>query len=149
MNENMVYGNDMLLYYKSGSTTYFLGGQTGLSLDFNVDMKERTSKLSGTNKEYFPGKNNYTIKLDGFVVYTNVTGSTKNHKDIWNIANAHTKIQWVYGKTQGSPLFAYDSSSFTRSGEAYIQSINENSPQDGDTTYSVTLQVTGPVATAN
>jgi predicted secreted protein len=149
MNENMNYGNDMLLYYQSGATKYFLGGQTGLSLDFSVDMKERTSKLSGTNKEYYPGKNNYTIKLDGFVIYTNNTGSTKNHKDIWTLANNHTKIQWVYGKTQGSPLFAHDATAFYRSGYAYISQISENAPQDGDVTYSVSLQVTGAVTSTN
>ena len=149
MNENTIYGNDMLLYYKSGSTTYFLGGQTGLSLDFSVDMKERTSKLSGLDKEFYATKNNYTIKLDGFVVYTNVTGVTKNFKDIWTLSQNHTKIAWVYGKSEGTPLFDHDSSSFTRSGEAYIQSISENAPQDGDSTYSLSLQVTGPVTTTN
>jgi predicted secreted protein len=149
MNENIIYGNDMLLYYKSGSTTYFLGGQTGLSLDFSVDMRERTSKLSGVNKEYYPGKNNYTIKLDGFAVFTGVTGSNKTYKDIWNFGQDHTLIDWVYGKSEGTPLFDHDSASFTRSGKAYIQSISENPPQDGDMTYSVTLQVTGPVTTTN
>ncbi len=150
MNENLLYGNDLLAYYKDPSgNTYFIGGQTGLSLDFSVDMKERTSKLSGNNKEFYPGKNNYTLKLDGFVVYSNVTGTTKNYKDIWTLANTHTKIQWVYGKSEGSPLFDLDSTSFQRSGEAYIQSINENAPQDGDTTYSITLQITGPVTTTN
>lgn len=125
-------GVDILLFVDTGAGTptwTVVGGQRNATLHEEVDTVEMSSKES-TAKEFEYGLGTWTISCDGVYIdsdtaYAELRDAVRNRQKV--------KVRIKEGAT------------YTAEGDALVTSADLEAPYDGEATYSMELQGTGPL----
>lgn len=131
---SVINGNVFLLQVNTGAAAKLVVGQTTNSIELTADMLDITTKDSGGNAEFLPGRKFGTIQLDFlYEVSSATTGNlyTNHLVDAWN---AGTKCTLILGLT-GEGAFAFNC-------YGYIQSISVDAAQNDVVNVSLTFQIT-------
>jgi hypothetical protein len=113
-----------------------VGCATNNSLTSEVSMQEAACKESGNFYDAVPDRFSASLDLEGLVIYDNPVDTTAMRSH--NIADLHmnkTLLDWKFGTTTAGQK------SWT--GKGYITSYSETAPEEGNATYSVSIQVVG------
>lgn len=134
---SVINGNVFLLQVNTGAAAKLVVGQTSNSIELTADMLDITTKDSGGNAEYLPGRKSGTIQLDFlYEISAAITGNlyTNHLVDAWN---AGTKCTLLLG------LLAEGQWAFNCYG--YISSISVDASQNDVVNVSLTFQITAGV----
>lgn len=113
--------------------TEILVGQTTGDMNLTADMIDCTSKDSGGDKEYLAGERDATINVDA--LYD--PAAAQGFSDAFTVLKTGTAITWSWGQTGSSETFW--------TGSGYISSVTINGPKNEASSYSLTIQNSGPV----
>lgn len=133
------YGKDSTLRIGATSTTTVITNLTSNGISKNRDTRDVTSKLSGDWREMRPTYKGGEISFEG--IYTEEGVSVNGYADLDGWWSAGTEIFWEYGSGV--------SGSRKESGKGYITSLERDDPQDGNTTFSGTIVITGEITVAS
>lgn len=129
-------GTDLGVYTGSGTKT-LLGLATNCSITFNRDMRDVSNKDSAGWKAMLTGQKNWQISCEG--LYN--PSSTNGYIALYNAWLAGTLLTLTFGASiNSSPQDYY------WVGTAYITSLQQQAPNEGNVTWSVTFQGTGAIA---
>ena len=140
------YAGDMMIFLSTGTgTTYPVAFSTNATLNVTVATREISSKDSGYWTDKAAGKISWDASSDALYCYTLTSGTTRNtYDELYAMMIAREAVNFVFGKTSGStPNWSVDSGEDYYSGDAIITSLNLNSPDGDNSTYSITLEGTG------
>lgn len=124
-----VINGTMLLIY-SGNNPIALSTTCGLVL--NTDMRDTSNKDTSGWKTVLPGMKNWTITCEGLIAYD----TSYNYVYLMGLQIAKTSLSVSFKSTNTSGDYYW-------SGTAYITSINATGQNEGNATFSVTLQGSG------
>ena len=125
-------GSDVLLLI--GTTK--ISGETANSLNLIRDAIETTHKHSAEKaKTYMPGESGATISVSGCLDPTNIID--------WGYATAFTA--WKNASVFTFAVGGIVAGDTVYEGSAFITSLTLDNPQNDRSTFSVELQITGPV----
>jgi predicted secreted protein len=128
------YGKDIPLKIGSTSTTTQIINLTANSASFTTDMREVTTKDSGTYREHRPTFHDAEFGFDG--LYTS-TASAQGFEDLLTFKEAKTEIFWEIGSgVSGSPKWT---------GKGYITNLDVDFPMEDNVTFTGTVKNTGDV----
>ena len=132
MASNVFNGTNLLLKVSAdGGTPAVIGHSTSASLSLSIDLPEATTKDSGGYQEVIGGVRSGEISFEGLVSYTD----TNNFKELSELANARTKIDWTLGTTTSGDQIL--------SGEGFISSVEISGEMESPVTYSGSITTTG------
>ena len=124
----------------TGTKTKIANGRS-TSVDISIDMIDITTKDSAGYKEYLPGEKGGTFEFEGLLEEDgSVGGSLVSPKDLVTDALAGTMIT-VRWSSQVTGDVYYESS-------AYISNVNFSAPNNAETTFTCSLQMTGTITQA-
>ena len=104
------------------------------ALNLTRDMIETTCKdAPEAAKTYIPGEKDATIDVTAAYIVDEANGFTS----VFGTFNNGTLITWIWGSTAAGER-AY-------TGSGYIADLNVEAPQNDRSTFSFTIQVSGPV----
>lgn len=115
------------------------GTATNCSLDISVDQKEVTSATSAWFKEYKNDVASWTVKCDGFISLSNYSYLFLTQMQL---ARTPIAIKFSIDNDNGDGSAALGYTVF--GGTANIVSLSLSGPVENTSTYSVSLQGTGP-----
>jgi predicted secreted protein len=138
---SVINGTNIVLYYFNPATSIAVpfGAATNCTFSTNVEQIEVTSQTSAWFREYKNDFITWSVTCDGFVALT----------DNYNYAYL---LQMVLDKTPITIKFSIDNDNGTGSGllgytiltgQANLTSLSLNGPNNGASSYSVSLQGTG------
>jgi predicted secreted protein len=139
---SVINGTNIVLYYFNPTTSIAVpfGAATSCSFETSVEQVEVTSQTSAWFREYKNDVTTWSVNCDGFISLS----SNYNYAYL---------LQLVLDRTPITIKFSIDNDNGTGSGTlgytiltgvANITSISLNGPLENSSTYSVSLQGTGP-----
>jgi TP901-1 family phage major tail protein len=126
----IINGTDLGVY--DGGTLIALS--TTCTMTLNRDMRDTSNKDSAGWKTGLPGQKSWTISTEG--LYN--PSSTKGMITLFNAWTLGTVLT-ITVKEAGTP----GTQDYYWSGTAYVTSLSANAPNEGNVTFSCTLQGTG------
>lgn len=127
-----IYGKSLTIRIVNGGTPTAIQNLTSNSLSDSTDVREVTTKNSGTHKEYKPTFQDKTISFEGLAHHT---AATSGLEDLKAAKAADTLVTWEWGTgVASSPKLT---------GTGYIISLDEDAPLDDNVTFSGEIQNTG------
>jgi predicted secreted protein len=127
----VINGTDLGVYTGTVTPT-IIGLATSCTLTLNTDMRDTSNKGSAGFKAVLPGQKNWTISTEG-LYNPSTTNSFITLYSAWLAGTALT-LTWK-NSTQD----------YYWSGTAYITSLSQNAPLEGNVTWSVSFQGTGAI----
>ncbi len=126
-------GNGLVIKFAttSSDTKQVFAHAKDASISFSNSLIDTTTKDSSSWAENISGRKSFTLSTSGLLDYAAVADS-ENITAIEDIALAGTKVFFTFGDTTN-----------TMNGEAFIDSLEENSTSDDVVSYSVTMTGTG------
>ena len=124
-------GTDILIKL----ATSVVDGTVSQTIDLPIDMIDVTTKDSANkDKEYLAGEGGGSISVEG-----KWAESTSNYStaDIIDARNARAAVAFVFGGTTTGDLVL--------TGSAIISNFTWAAPKNGESTWSMTLQITGTI----
>jgi TP901-1 family phage major tail protein len=123
-------GVDVVVMTKVSDVLTVIGGQTGATLNREIESFSVTSKDSGGWAENMVGNKSWSIECEGYVVVDN--NALDALVDAWeNRTLVDVEISLPNDKKY--------------SGKAYVTEFPIEAPQDDAVTYSITLTGSGPL----
>lgn len=138
-------GTNIVLYYYDPETEEGIpfGAATNCSFEVSVDQKEVTSQSSAWFREYKNDTASWSINCDGFIALSNYSYLFLANLQLTR-AQILIKFQIDNDNGDGSDTLGYT----VFSGTANLSSLNLSGPVEGGSTYSVSLQGSGPYTIA-
>lgn len=142
---SVINGTNIILYYYDTETETGIpfGAATNCSFQVNVDQVEVTSTASAWFKQYKNDTASWTINADGFIALSDYSYLFLAQLQL-DRASIIVKFQIDNDNGDGSETLGY--SIFT--GSANLTSLSMSGPAEDASTYSVTLQGSGPYTIA-
>jgi predicted secreted protein len=141
--DKLSYGGDLMLFAHSGSTVQPVAFSTSSKLTINMATRTVSSRDSGDWDEIATGKFSWTMSSDALVSFAS-TGTTQTVEELYSyFVNKKAICVNFAHKTGTTPSWTVDSSKKKFSGLSYITSLDINSSDGDQATYSVNLQGTG------
>lgn len=131
--DNDSYVTTTLYYYSA------IGASTSCSFDVTTEQVEVTSQCSAWFKQYENDVSSWTINCDGFI---SMKGFTYLNLLQYQLARTPMVIKFSIDNDNGDGSNTYGYSIFN--GTANISSISLSGPAENTSTYSLSLQGTGP-----
>lgn len=138
---SVINGTNIILYYYDPVTEEGIpfGAATNCSFEVNVDQLEVSSQACGYFKVFKPDMATWTVNCDGFIALRNYSYLFLANLQL-SRASIMVKFQIDNDNGDGSDVLGY--TVFT--GTANLSSLNLSGPVEGVSTYSVSLQGSGP-----
>ncbi|RCW38663.1 phage tail tube protein [Marinilabilia salmonicolor] len=131
-------GTDLLLFHDDGAAQTPFAGSTSHSLSINNELRDAATKDSADWLEKIYGRSDWSISCDGLVSFTD----TYNYEQLFDMMLAKEDIDVVFAlNAAGTP----DTSNTQYTGTVKIESLELTAPDNDNSTYSVTLQGSGPI----
>ena len=142
-NSKLIYGGDLMLFMKSGSTLTPIAFSSSAKLSVSMKTREISSKDSGLYTEKMGGKFDWNCSTDGLLNY-GPSGSTFGIDALYTMFQAQSGISMSFAvKTGSTPSWTVDATKKSFSGTCYITSFELNA-SDGETaTYSISCEGSG------
>lgn len=142
---SVINGTNIVLYYYNTETQEGIpfGAATNCSFEVSVDQKEVTSQSSAWFKQYKNDVASWTINADGFVALSDYSYLFLAQLQL-NRSPITVKFQIDNDNGDGSDTLGYS----VFSGTANLSSLSISGPAEDASTYSVTLQGSGPYTIA-
>ncbi len=142
-NDKLVYGGDLMLFVGTGTTKNPLAFSQSAKLSVSMKTREISSKDSGQWTEKASGKYDWNCSTDGLLSF-DVTGATSSIDMVYELFLAGEDVSIVFAsKTGTTPLWTVDSTKKSFTGTALITSLDINSGDGDNATYSISLEGTG------
>lgn len=139
------------LYGNSSTALIFLGLATGCSINFNVDAFDVTSKDSGSWRASVPGMKSWDMSTDNLY--------SEHYDKLMALAMARTTIKLYWSPATNTetdnevthtPSLTVDGQTFKYYvGDAWINSVSANAPNDDAANYSASFTGTGALTQSN
>ena len=139
------------LYGNSSSALIFLGMATSCSMNLNVDAFDVTSKDSGSWRASVPGMKSWDMSTDNLY--------SEHYDKLMALAmsRATIKLYWSPATNTESnnevthtPNLTVDGETYKYYvGDAWVNNVNANAPNDDAATYSASFTGTGALTTSN
>ena len=138
---SVINGTGIVLYYYDPETEEGIpfGAATNCSFEVSVDQKEVTSQSSAWFKQYKNDVASWSVNADGFIALSDYSYLFLAQLQL-DRESIIVKFQIDNDNGDGSDTLGY--SIFT--GTANLSSLSLSAPVEGASTYSVSLQGTGP-----
>lgn len=121
-------GRDLGVYIES--SPQLIGLATTCTLSLATDMRDVSNKSSVGYKAVLPGQKSWTVSTEG--LYNPSTGYS--YIALYNAWTAGTELTLTLKNS---------TQDYYWSGKAYITSLSQNAPNEGNVTWSVSFQGTG------
>lgn len=138
---SVINGTNVVLYYYDPETETGIpfGAATNCSFEVSVEQKEVTSQSSAWFKQFKSNTASWSINADGFIALSDYSYLFLAQLQL-DRASIIVKFQIDNDNGDGSETLGY--SIFT--GTANLSSLSMSGPAENASTYSVTLQGSGP-----
>lgn len=138
---SVVNGTNIVLYYYDPATEEGIpfGAATNCSFEVTVDQLEVSSQSCGYFKVFKPDMATWKVDCDGFIALRNYSYLFLANLQL-SRAQILIKFQIDNDNGDGSDTLGYT----VFSGTANLSSLNLSGPVEGGSTYSVSLQGSGP-----
>lgn len=137
---SVINGNVFLLQVSTGSGSKLVVGQTSNSIELTADMLDITTKDSGGNAEFLPGRKSGTIQLDFLYEVASATTGNLYANHLFDAWKNGTKCALLLGlSAQGA--FAFNC-------YGYISSLSVEAAQNDVVSVSMSFQITAGVTLA-
>ncbi len=142
---SVVNGTNIVLYYYDPETEEGIpfGAATNCSFEVTVDQLEVSSQSCGYFKVFKPDMATWKVDCDGFIALRNYSYLFLANLQL-SRAQILIKFQIDNDNGDGSDTLGYT----VFSGTANLSSLNLSGPVEGGSTYSVSLQGSGPYTIA-
>lgn len=147
-NQFLSYGGDLMLFAHSGASVQPLAFSTSSKLTVNLATREISSRDSGNWKESAAGKLDWSVSSDSLLSFS-ATGTTQSFEELYNYQINRCPVNIAFAhKTGTSPSWTVDSSKKKFTGCGFITSLDVNSQDNDNATYSVNIIGSGPLSIA-
>lgn len=138
---NVIYGNDLLLFYKDSATEaveQLIAAATSHKIGVKMETRDTSSKDSGSWEEVIAGNLSWDASVDA--LYT--MDKTKGYDKLFEIMVNRRPITLYSGIAATG---VHDDTKTFYSGTAYITGIDINAGNKDNVSYSVTFKGTGAI----
>lgn len=144
----IIQGQDLMLFIGSGATKTSIGYATSHTLSINADTKETTTKDSSGGGDW---QTSEVGTLSWSVSTENLYGDDvkgKTYEDLFDIMVSKKPIEMVFGGKTGTdiPATGWVNSAPTYTGKAIITSLELNTPNGDNTTFSASFTGVGALS---
>jgi len=134
-------GSDLMLFIKVGATTKTIAFATSHKVSIKMKTKPKSSKDSGIWDEITAGRLSWNISADAM---TAADDNAFSYDDIKALQIARTPIDVFSTLATGSAPDWVKATTGGHTGKAYITSLDQDAKDEDNSTFSITLDGTGP-----